>query len=193
MGRHRKFQTAHVLEKAMLVFWTKGYECASMRDLGVAMGINPSSIYLTFGDKRGLYLAVLDYFYDNEITKMLAPLEGSGSHKQAIREVFLAVAEEAALDGECRGCMMYNTAVELCPQDHEVTAKVAAGLKRTEDAFFSGVVEAQAQGEIPSDYDPRNLARFLSSSLSGLGVMGRVFQDPGTLRDIVDTSLSILD
>ena len=54
MSRHKEFDREDVLEKAMQVFWSQGYECTSVQDLVDAMGINRGSIYATFGDKHGL-------------------------------------------------------------------------------------------------------------------------------------------
>jgi AcrR family transcriptional regulator len=44
----------------MTVFWRKGYEGASLSDLTEAMGINPPSLYAAFGNKEGLFRAVLE-------------------------------------------------------------------------------------------------------------------------------------
>ena len=58
LGRPRKFEQ----EAAMRVFWEKGYEGASIRDLTTAMGIGPKSMYLSFGDKEALFLKALDLY-----------------------------------------------------------------------------------------------------------------------------------
>ncbi len=79
MARPKEFNHDEVLEKAMQVFWAKGYECTSMQNLVDAMGINRGSLYATFGDKHSLHLATLDRYYRYQINGMLAPLSGSGS------------------------------------------------------------------------------------------------------------------
>ena len=56
-GRPRSFDREAALNAAMEVFWTKGYESASISDLTAAMGINPPSLYAAFGDKEKLFLA----------------------------------------------------------------------------------------------------------------------------------------
>ena len=193
MGRPKEYDREEVLDRAMQVFWSKGYECTSMQDLVDAMGINRGSIYGEFGDKRSLHLAALDLFYEKEVQIMLAPVFEPGSRIAAIRRIFEGIAENAANGGDCRGCMVYNTAVELCPNDQEVTQKVAAGLKKAEDAFYGALVEAKEHGEWRNDRDPRAVARFLTNSVNGLRVIGMVIGDRSALQDIVDQTLSVLD
>ena len=89
--------------------------------------------------------------------------------------------------------MMYNAAVELCPSDGEVLERVATGLRRVETCFYEALQSAKDNGELHVASDPRALARFLTNSLNGLRVMCMVFEDHGTLDDIVNTSLSMLD
>lgn len=193
MGRPKEYDREAVLEKAMYVFWDKGYECASMQELVDAMGINRGSIYAEFGDKRGLHLAALDLFYKKEIRRMLAPIDEPGPRLVAIRRIFEDIVEAASNRGDCRGCMIYNTAVELCPTDDEVTAKVAAGLKRAEDTFFEALVDAKSTGELREDRDARALARYLTNSVNGLRVIGMVMSDRDALQDVIDQTLSIFD
>lgn len=192
MGRPKEYDREDVLDNAMQVFWSKGYECTSMQDLVDAMGINRGSIYAEFGDKRGLHLAALDLFYNKEILSMLSPIGQSGSPRSAIRAMFEGIIENAQ-SGDCRGCMIYNSAVELCPNDEEVTKKVAAGLKKAEDKIYDVLLDARAKGEISDNRDPRSMARFLTNNLNGLRVMSKVSQDRQALQDIVEQTLSILD
>ena len=83
MARPREYDRDEVLEKAMRVFWAKGYACTSVQDLVTAMGINRGSLYAEFGDKEGLHFAALGRFFDNEIAPQFAALDGPGSLRRA--------------------------------------------------------------------------------------------------------------
>ena len=89
--------------------------------------------------------------------------------------------------------MMYNTAVELCTSDGEAMERVAIGLRRVETCFYEALQTAKDNDELCATSNPRALARYLTNSLNGLRVMCMVFEDHGTLDDIVNTSLSMLD
>ena len=189
MARPREFDRDEVLEKAMRVFWSKGYECTSMQDLVTAMGVNRGSLYAEFGDKERLHLAALERFYDNEITPQFTVLDRPRPLKENLRDLFLAVAES---ERHGSGCMISHSAVELCPDDGDVGSMVSAGLRRAEATVHRALMRARDAGEIGAGHDLRALARYLVSSVNGVRVMARAIDDPKTVRDIVETTLSIL-
>src|SRR5713226_3358653 len=63
-GRPRAFDVDRALDRALHVFWQKGYEGASLSDLTKAMGINRPSLYAAFGDKEALFRKALDRYAD---------------------------------------------------------------------------------------------------------------------------------
>src|SRR5687767_573726 len=74
MARTREFDIDEALEGAMNVFWTKGYEGASLQDLLDAMNIARGSLYKAFQDKRSIYLAALDRYDQTEIQETVDAL-----------------------------------------------------------------------------------------------------------------------
>lgn len=192
MARPREFDSDLALEKAMQVFWTKGYEATSLSDLLSAMGISKSSFYATFGSKHELFLATLDRYSETRGASLVAILESARSPRQGIATVL----EEAfrATDGECRrGCFVNNCAVEVAPHDQLVARRVAQGHARMEEAFHRAVKAGQKAGEITKDQPARALARFLNNSLAGLSVMGEGGAERATLDDALRVTLSALD
>ncbi len=88
MARPREFERDVVLDRAMQVFWSRGYEATSIQHLVDRMGIQRGSLYDTFGDKRALFFAAINR-YDRVVTaKLVAVLEEPGSGKDAIRRLF---------------------------------------------------------------------------------------------------------
>ena len=193
MARPKEFQRDDVLDKAMQVFWSKGFECTSMQDLVDAMGINRGSLYDTFGDKHSLHVAALERFYETEVPNMFAGLDGSGPVKPAIQSLFTEIAQTAAQDDDIKGCMISNTAAELCPDKGPVGDIVAAGLKRAEECLHRALVRARDSGEISADRNPRKLARHFLCSLNGMRVVAKGIDDPKTLDDMIEGTLSVLD
>ena len=75
MAGVKQFDRGDVLERAMAVFWRNGYQATSIQDLVDATGINRGSLYTTFGDKRGLFLAVLEHYSHRFGEPMMAELK----------------------------------------------------------------------------------------------------------------------
>jgi TetR/AcrR family transcriptional regulator, transcriptional repressor for nem operon len=190
VARTKEFEPLAALDAATELFWRKGYEAASMRELLDAMGIGRGSFYDTFGDKHTLFLSALDRFQDVRTSWVEDVLRGDGL--DGIEEVF-----RRSLDGlfqfqPPRGCLLANSAVELAPHDPEVAARISGYIRRTEDAFRGALVRARDRGEIPSDSDPRALSRFLVNTLHGLRVLARAGADRETLEDTVSVALQAL-
>jgi TetR/AcrR family transcriptional regulator, transcriptional repressor for nem operon len=193
MARHKEFDQKEVLLKAMETFWRYGYEGTSIQDLVENMGINRGSLYDTFGDKRSLFLAAIAHYNETVVAKAIAPLEAVGASKQAIIECFYDLIACAIADKERKGCMLGNTAVEVCPHDPETANQIAANLKRIENAFKKALSNAQVKRELSSDRDVTALARYLTCNLQGLQVISKVIPDAEFLRDIAKVVLCVLD
>src|SRR3989454_1626399 len=134
MARHKEFDRDEVLHKAMEVFWSRGYEATSIRDLVKHMGINRPSLYDTFGDKHALYLQALDRYREVEGRKVLELLERPGSVKKTLRQLFGGVVEKAVCDGQRRGCFMSNATSELAGRCKETAARTRSNMAATEAA-----------------------------------------------------------
>lgn len=194
MARPRQFDADEVLDKATGVFWAKGYEGAHLSDLLRATGLSKSSLYETFGSKRELYLASLDRYNEQVAAKTAAGLIAKRDcPREGIAAVFDAFIDNITGHDPTRGCFINNSAGEIGPADTEATARLTRGREYLEDAFYEAVVRGQQLDRINRGRDPRALARFLASSLHGLLVTGKSNPGRKVLRDIADTSLTILD
>jgi TetR/AcrR family transcriptional repressor of nem operon len=193
MARPKEFERDVVLDRAMQVFWSRGYEATSIRHLVARMGIQRGSLYDTFGDKRALFFAAIDH-YDQVVTeRLLATLEEGGSGKEAIRRFFRLKVELSLEPGRPRGCLVTNSAAELASRDRGTATRVGAVLAKIEAAFRRAVVRAQKAGEIDRTRNARALARFLTSSAQGLSVMAKASPDRAVLEDIVTVILAALE
>jgi TetR/AcrR family transcriptional repressor of nem operon len=93
MARPKEFDKDEALQKAMNVFWCRGFEATSMQDVVDAMGIKRQSLYDTFGGKHQLYLAALDRYRAEQDAKLLALLGTPGPVKEKLRKLFYEVIE----------------------------------------------------------------------------------------------------
>lgn len=192
MARLREFDADDVLDKAVEVFWSKGYEATSIQNLVDAMGIHRGSLYAAFGDKQKLFLAVLDRYRAVVVRELLDILNGSTSGTASIQAFFDAVVEHVVTGGPLRGCLVTNSAVERGLSDPETARKVRRCIQQIEDGFYSTLQRAETEGDLGRHADLRSLARYLTSSLQGLLVIGKVQSDRSTLNDIVEVTLRAL-
>lgn len=192
MPRTKEFDPDAVLQRALELFWERGYEATSMGDLVGHLGIARASIYATFGGKHDLYIQALDRYVQARDPGPVEMLSQPGPVLPAVRALVEAYAAESACDERRRGCMVVNAAVELMAHDPQAARRVEACWDTLETALTSALTRARAQGEIPAGKDPRALARFLLVMLQGIRVLGRAHPDPGRVADAAAQALSIL-
>lgn len=192
MARHKEFDTAVVLDKAMDFFWQHGYDNTSIQDLVNHVGIKAQSLYNTYGNKRDLFFASLKN-YVNQST-VIDTLEQTPSGKEAITKVFRDLLESLAHSDRTRGCFMCNTCVELAPHDSEIADFIEKEKTRVERAYYHALIRAKEQGDINERHeDLLMLARYLHNAQGGLTVTAKTVSDMTILEGIVGITLSILD
>src|SRR5215213_1124004 len=153
MARHKEFDSDEALQKAMEVFWSRGYEAASIQDLVGHMGISRQSLYDTFGDKHALYLQALDRYREVEGRKMFELLERPGPVKRALRQLFESVVECALGEGERRGCFVGNATSELAGRCRATAEKACDNMAAAEGALHRALLRGKREGEITGRAD----------------------------------------
>ena len=192
MPRPRVFDEQHVIDRAMELFWTKGYEATSVSDLTAELGVHPGSLYRTFGDKHALFLRALERYRHTQARELAPALLAGGPVLPRIRAVLIGFIQLAAEQAEPRGCLAANTAGELLPGDAEAARCVAAALSDVEEGFLQGLRTAASQGEISGSLDLPGWAAALTMLVQGLQVVAKADPDPRRLASGVDAVLASL-
>lgn len=187
-----QFNRDEVLDKAMKVFWSRGYEATSMQTLVERTGINRGSLYATYGDKRALFLASLRMYDDRMRRKRLAALEASAPPRAAVRRLLQAFAEIGSERAENYGCFLTNTALELAAHDPEAGAIVAKAQTEIEAFFARMIRKGQQEGDISASVRPKKTARALLAALIGLAVLSRSRPERELLNGIVEEAVGRL-
>ncbi len=181
MARPKEFDPDEVLDRAVELFWAKGYEATSIQDLVEALGINRSSLYATYGDKHALYLAAIDRYCRDVVDPSALELDRSDTPLEAIRNMFLEIPGLAARQGK-RGCLLCNAAVERAPVDPDVKAEVSGGFGRLGAAFRRALERARQAGDLDPAAESAALADYLLSGYLGLIVLAKSGRKPAQLR-----------
>jgi TetR/AcrR family transcriptional repressor of nem operon len=193
MARPREFDPDTVVDRAMQVFWAKGYEAASLDDLCDSTGLNRSSLYAAFGDKHALFLETLKRYGDRAVARVTAALSRPVPIREALAG-FLAEMIDQIVAGPGRsGCFIGNCAAEVARHDRAAAASVRRNLDRIEATFRTALVGAKARGELPPHADVGALARFLVAGIQGLRLIGKTGAGRDVLQDIGDVMLRCLD
>ncbi len=190
-GRKLAFEREVVLDKAMDLFWEKGYHATGLTELLERMGIKRQSLYNTFGNKHDLFLAAIAHYGATIVTNLESELLKPGSAIANIEAFFERIAQNAGILG-CRGCLVVNTMVELAPHDPQVAAEVERLCQQVERAFEATLKQAIAEGDLPKDFDTKKIARYLYHIALGLNARTKGIPNPDDLRDTLEIALAVL-
>jgi TetR/AcrR family transcriptional repressor of nem operon len=192
MARLREFDTEAAVQAAMLAFRRHGYEGTSVQDLVEATGVGRGSLYAAFGSKDGLYLAAVDRYREQYATPLIDVLRGGAPARELIREVLVSVVDDTVRDGSRLACLIVTSAMERVADDPETAKRVRTTTESLEDALTGLITAGQASGELAERQDPRDLARFLMTTLQGLRVMGAINPDRRSLMAAVEVAVGAL-
>jgi len=189
MARPREFDVDEALDRATTVFWARGYEATSVKDLVDALGVNRASLYATFGDKAQLFSAVLDRYTEQVNGTIAGALAAPAAGVEAVRAWFKALIEMATQPGP-RGCLFIG-AVSSCatapePLKDRVIAAVRASTDRLQEALSRDPGLARRE-------NVRTLARFFAAEGHGLAVLARAGVRRQELESAAEVALRVLE
>lgn len=169
MARPRAFDIDAATDRALLVFWQKGYEGATLDDLTAAMEINRPSLYAAFGNKEGLFQRALERYVAGPGAGATAALE-EVSARAAVRRLMRFYADAAVHDERPRGCLLVQGAL-VCSDDNKAVRATLTDMRHhAEAALVTRLERAKREGELPADARPADLARFVWTICHGLAV-----------------------
>ena len=170
-GRPRSFDRGRALERAMHLFWRKGYEATSVSDLTRAMGINPPSLYAAFGDKERLYLEALGRYQQRRVESMAKWFDEEPTAMAAVRRLLTEAARELARAGAPRGSMLVFSAMQ-CSSD-TLQAELAERRAGMRTIIKARIDRGLREGELPRGTDTDALVDFYSAVFQGMSLQAR--------------------
>lgn len=190
MGRPREFDIEQALAAAMLVFWRKGYEGASMADLTEATGVSRPSLYSAFGNKEALFKKALERYVREKldfIDRALAAPTARGVAEGMLHGMLALQTKE----GDPRGCLGVINSVACGTEAEAIRADVLARGSAIKDAMVARFERAREEGDLPQGTDPVAIAIYLIALLQGIALQAGAGAPNEELSGLVEGCLAL--
>lgn len=189
-GRPREFDLDEALGAALRVFWSKGYEGASLTDLTDAMGITRPSLYAAFGNKESLFRKALD-LYEREKLAYVGEALKAPTSRQVVERLLRGALEMQTSDCNPRGCMRVIGSVSCSPEAESIRADLTARRKSSQEALCARLEQARADGDLPDGCDVEGLCAYVGAILQGMSIQAGSGATKRQLEALVETSLAM--
>lgn len=191
-GRPKIFNEKEVIDKAVEVFWQKGYEASSSDELLAAMGIGKGSFYLAFkGGKKELYEKSLEQFSEIYDQNMRQAIAESNDPVSFIKDFFIGLIDDSETR-QANGCYLGNALIEMSNSDAYLKKLAARLLIIMESVFTDLIRDAQEKGLLTTREKPEILGKYLINLWNGINVTRRMYPGNQELKEMVKLNLQIL-
>ena len=178
---------ARIVEEAAALIHERGVAGATLEDVRAAAGVSGSQMTHYFADKNDLVQAVIDYQADAIVNRQRQALTGPNG-VEAWRDMVITAAKRTKAKG---GCQLGSLVGQLAESDSEARALIAAGFDQWAAAIGDGLRSLHADGKLPSDIDPDDLATTLLATLQGGLLLAQVQQSPRPFETAINTLLAL--
>ena len=187
-GRTRQFDADEALDRALEVFWERGYDGATLPELTKAMGINRPSLYAAFGNKEQLFRKALDR-YQTGPQSFLTEALGKPTARAVGEAIFTGFIRMQRDRQRARGCLIVSGAL-ACSEGAEPVRRELARLRQAVVAALRERFErAVREGDLPAGTDCATLARYVATVLNGLAVQAASGATETELRRVAALAL----
>jgi AcrR family transcriptional regulator len=189
MGRARAFDADEALDKAMTVFWRKGYEGASLSDLTEAMCINRPSLYAAYGNKQQLFRKALERYGEGPSSYEREALAQPTAREVA--EGLLRGAADVQTDPHTPAGCLATLGTTYCAEDSSPVGKILIEFRLAGHAAIRERFErARAEGDLPADADPRALTHYIGAVVCGMAVLAASGATRNELERVIRCTMS---
>jgi len=194
IGRPRKLEPEAILEIAMNIFWSKGYEATSVADILHATGLHKGSLYQTFGDKKSLFIACLTSYQEQLFNKIATTINTADDPISGLRLAMNEMINMSCTDGTCsnNGCLAVNTLVETAPHDDDIRQV----LKKNDNLFKKFIIDTlnKAQNEYgyKLNHTPEITFGIMMTFMSGLSSVTKNMISIEESTQLLDVQLKML-
>ena len=193
MPRVKLFDEKEVLEKAMTLFWTKGYFATSVQDLVNHLGINRASLYDTYGGKKNLFEQAFKHYRATNTDAVKKFLASHDEIKTGFKNLFEMAIQESSSDKDSKGCFVVNATIEFIPNEKAFSPLIQENKRQFEELFCNYLALGVERNQISKDKNLQAIATLFFTFYNGLKVVTKVDFDPAEFSKSVDSLLTVLD
>lgn len=170
MARTALYDRQSALDKAVILFWQKGYHNASLKQIGLALDMRPGSIYAAFGSKDALFLEALTRYAKESSEHLSSHLAKYPSITEGLQDYLREIAMACQPDGlmPSRACMMVKTLLETSNTHLAISQEANRVLDAIEHRLGEVLEQAKSNHELKPDVNCKRLARLLQAQIMGL-------------------------
>ncbi|WP_437632853.1 TetR/AcrR family transcriptional regulator [Sorangium sp. So ce854] len=188
-GRPRSFDQEAALDRAVLLFWERGYEATSLDELSAAMGISPSSLYATFGGKEQLFRAAVERYLARGGGPMDRVFAEEPTARGALQRLLETAADEFTRCDQPSGCMIALAGTQCSPGARPVQDLLRGHREAWQASLQARIQRGIEEGELAPDADAAALATFYATVLLGMAVQARDGASREGLRAAVEAAM----
>lgn len=188
-GRPKIYNEEIALDKAIEVFWKKGYEVASAEDLLKAMGIGKGSFYLAYKNgKQELFEKSLQRFFYKYFSEFLNGLKTLSNPVASIKAFYYQMSDEVSAP-RLNGCYFSNAMLQV--EKDELKSQAAAIMIKISNSFAEALTTAKQQGTIDFNISNEMLPLYLLNLWSGLNITRQIEKNPHQIKLLIDEHFKI--
>jgi AcrR family transcriptional regulator len=191
LGRPRSFDIEGALDRALRVFWRKGYEGASLSDLTKAVGVSRPSLYAAFGDKEALFRKALDRYLNGPAAYTQEALK-EATARAVVERLLRGAADLNTAPRNPGGCLTVQGALACAEAGDSIRQELAAYRAAGEGALRRRFQRAKSEGDLPATVNPADLARYVATIVYGMAVQAAGGASRDKLQHVVEMALRTL-
>jgi AcrR family transcriptional regulator len=189
-GRPREFDRGQALEKAMRLFWSRGYDAISMADLRAELGVTQASLYAAFGSKEQLFQEAVELYRQTEGFSTTAALATGADTREAIRTMLQAAVDAFSAPDAPGGCLLILGATN-CPEESKTVQDHLLSIRRQiSQSILDRLKLGQRDGNVPTTAPVAALTAYFSTVLHGLALQSRDGASRRTLTQVVEIAMA---
>lgn len=193
MGREKRYSREELLDRAMDLFWQRGYNATSTAELVQQLGVNRKTMYSEFGSKESLFTAVLDHYNRGILAQILLPIEDENASVESIKQLFRNLEQVRRSNPDGPGCLMCHAASERAAMDSDLGEYIDRYFQRIEEGFLHALQNAKRERKLNGSMDLARIAAFLTTCFIGVVTGIRAGAPVEQIRATSEVITSLLD